>query len=230
VIAVLADMLFLALAQVLVRVFAARLPVSAAYAPAAHVVVGALLMLGVVALRLRTAAPGKGARSYLGLSHQAPWRELLYGVAFAAVLYLVATVALLPLLLLGGKTLEASAEAKRAALSALLPMALPVRLGLAVLAGVYEEIVFRGFLLGRLADAFATRGTAQGASRLAVIVSALLFSLGHAYQGPVGMVQTFVVGVLLGWLRIRRGSLFAPIGSHLAIDVGGMLALATMLR
>jgi uncharacterized protein len=230
--AVLVDVLLLVLAHGVSRAVVARMPVPDAYAPVAHALLVAALMLCVVALRLRTAAlPAGGARAYLGLVHNAPWRELLYGVLFAGVLYLVATAALLPLVLLGGKTLQASADTKRIALGALRTIPLPVRLGLAVLAGVYEEIVFRGFLLGRLVNGLigsAAHIKGRVATRIAVVFSAILFSLGHAYQGPVGMVQTLVVGLLLGWLRLRRGSLFAPIGSHLAIDIVGMVALESI--
>jgi uncharacterized protein len=232
VIRVLVDVLMLGAAHALSRALVARIPVPDAYAPALHVAVVAVLMLAVVALRTRNTVPRGERRAYVGLVHAAPWRELLMGMLFAAVLYLVATAALLPLVLLGGKALEASAETKRAALHELARMALPVRLGLALLAGVYEEIVFRGFLLGRLMGGLATLSgvlTKRAATRVAIVLSAILFAVGHAYQGPVGMVQTLVVGVLLGWLRVRRASLFAPIGSHLTIDLVGMVAL-TVLR
>ncbi|MFU8815303.1 MAG: CPBP family intramembrane glutamic endopeptidase [Pseudomonadales bacterium] len=70
-----------------------------------------------------------------------------------------------------------------------------------------EELLMRGFVLNRLT---AVMGTSW-----AVVLQALLFSLGHAYQGVTGMVSVFVVGVLLAivYLRANR-NLWPAIAAH----------------
>lgn len=217
--ALLVDLVLLGACEAVVRTLAPHLPVPERYQVVLHVFVVGLLMLGVAALRSPTPR-----RVLWGLSHLHPWRELLIGIAFTVVLYLVATAALAPLALLSAKHVEAAAESKKAALQTLAQVPMAPAILVAIFAGVYEEIVFRGFLLSRIQSALLRVGSAV-AGRIAIVASAIVFALGHAYQGPVGMVQSLVVGVLLGFLRLRRGTLFAPIGSHVFIDVLGFALL-----
>lgn len=78
---------------------------------------------------------------------------------------------------------------------------------LALLPAICEELAFRGFILSGL-DNELKRGTA-------IIASALLFGLLHAlvslYQQ---MFNATLLGVLLGWLALRTGSLFPCIVFH----------------
>lgn len=93
-------------------------------------------------------------------------------------------------------------------------------------AGVYEEIFFRWLLLGGLVW-FLTSGfgvSVQGASSVALIVSALLFSLFH-HLGPLGdefslmvVVARTAAGLFLGSLYLRRG-LGIAIWAHALYDV-----------
>ena len=97
-------------------------------------------------------------------------------------------------------------------------------LPIAVFAGAYEEILFRGFVLGRLRVAL---GRLQPRRRdvIAVLSSAALFSAGHGYQGGLGLAQTFAAGVVLALLTVWRGSLWSAIIAHVAIDTFGLVAL-----
>ena len=76
---------------------------------------------------------------------------------------------------------------------------------IAILAPLAEEIVFRGAIAGRLAQVTKSRWTA-------VIVSALLFALVHG--NPVQMPHAFVIGVFLGWLFLRTGSIIPGVVFH----------------
>jgi membrane protease YdiL (CAAX protease family) len=110
---------------------------------------------------------------------------------------------------------------------------LPARviLALAVFAAMWEEIVFRGFLLGRLRAAMPkrdSRGAALCRDALAVLLTALVFATGHGYQGVLGLVQTAVAGVALGALTIWRKSLWPAIGAHLLIDAFGLVMLKAL--
>jgi membrane protease YdiL (CAAX protease family) len=93
-------------------------------------------------------------------------------------------------------------------------------------AGVYEEIFFRWLLLGGLVW-FLTSGfgvSPQSAGSVALIVSALLFSLFH-HLGPLGdqfsvmvVLARTAAGLFLGSLYLRRG-LGIAIWAHALYDV-----------
>lgn len=110
---------------------------------------------------------------------------------------------------------------------------LPVELifPLAAFAGFWEEIVFRGFLLGRLRAAMPKRETRDARlarDALAVVLTAVLFGGGHGYQGLLGLGQTTVAGLVLGTLVVWRQSIWPAIGAHLAIDALGLLLLQAL--
>ncbi len=82
---------------------------------------------------------------------------------------------------------------------------------LSVTAGICEEVVYRGFLIAVLAAAMNTWA--------AVLVAAFIFGLGHAYQGPKGILKTGLVGLVLGGLFALTGSLWAPMLVHAVMDL-----------
>lgn len=74
-----------------------------------------------------------------------------------------------------------------------------------------EELLLRGFVLHRL--------TSLLGSRWGVVLQALLFALGHAYQGPSGVLTLFVVGLVFGFGYLRAGrNLWPVITAHGLID------------
>ncbi len=81
-----------------------------------------------------------------------------------------------------------------------------------VLAAFGEEMVWRGWALPRAAQFF---GSGARAWVIALVVVNLGFGLAHLYQGPSGMIQATVAGVLLGVLYLATGrNLVAPIIAH----------------
>lgn len=85
-------------------------------------------------------------------------------------------------------------------------------MGVAVTAGICEEIMFRGYLQQQLMQ--WTRSTAMG-----VVLSALLFALGHLYQGAFLATQVGLLGLMLGILAAWRKSLRPGMIAHGAQDV-----------
>lgn len=83
-----------------------------------------------------------------------------------------------------------------------------------IVAPFSEEILMRGvFLRG-----FAARyGTLRG-----ILLSAVFFALAHV--SPARMPHTFLMGVTLGWLYVRTGSLWVNIGAHLLNNLVGGIA------
>lgn len=92
--------------------------------------------------------------------------------------------------------------------------------GLSLTAGFCEELVYRGYAIWLLA-AYAGPWVALGGS-------AVLFALGHVYQGPRTLPAILFVGLVTGGLYLLTGSLWAPIVVHATIDVtsGQMLHAA----
>jgi CAAX protease family protein len=83
-------------------------------------------------------------------------------------------------------------------------------------AGLYEEFTFRGFLMQGLAMLFGGSRTAWG---VACLVQGALFGLAHAYQNPLGIAITGILGILMGLLVLVSGrNLWAVIIGHGVFD------------
>ncbi len=187
-------------------------------------------------------ATGMLAFTALVIRHDADWRRSLGLSAFrlgavtgwsvvgffAAYIFNIAASAVY-LSLSGG--LEALAQRRIAQFGSLADLPVVVIAPLVLFVALWEEIVFRGFLLGRLRAALPEHGRAGGRLRrdvVAVLLTALCFGLGHAYQGPLGIVQTTVAGIALGTLAVWRQSIWPAIGAHLLIDGFGLFMLKAL--
>ncbi len=99
----------------------------------------------------------------------------------------------------------------------------------AIIAPVGEEILFRGFATTAWArDLGARRALIQGALFFAVVhvITISGASLGEAFGLAVlGFAARVPVSLALGWLFLRRGSIWASIGLHSAFN-GILLVLA----
>jgi membrane protease YdiL (CAAX protease family) len=83
---------------------------------------------------------------------------------------------------------------------------------LAVTAGVCEEFLYRGFVMGALNRA--------GVYPWAVVgISSVLFGLAHSYQGRSGVVGTTMMGLVFGIARLAFSSLLPVMVWHSAVDV-----------
>jgi membrane protease YdiL (CAAX protease family) len=90
-------------------------------------------------------------------------------------------------------------------------MALWQTILLSAFVGVHEEVLFRGFLLGRMRAFFRSNVAA-------VFVSSLIFGLPHVYQGTMGVLQTASIGVVLALITLRARSLWPAILAHAMFD------------
>jgi membrane protease YdiL (CAAX protease family) len=179
--------------------------------------VQAAAFLGVV----RLFVVGPGALRWPDLGLRGRGRDiaagLSFGALFAAPVILVTAVVGLLAVAIAGATPP----------SPLPPTGSPTGLAVHLLAGaviapVYEEILFRGVALGawlRSVDPWT-----------AIIRSSLLFVLAHllllggdsaaeaAAMAFVAAVVRLPVAVALGWLYVRTGTLWASIGLHMAFN------------
>ena len=75
-------------------------------------------------------------------------------------------------------------------------------------AGLYEEFMFRGFLMQGLAMCF---GASRGGWIAACVIQGALFGGAHAYQNPLGMAITGTLGVLMGVIVLVSGRNLWPV-------------------
>ena len=95
--------------------------------------------------------------------------------------------------------------------------------GLSTSAGICEELLFRGFLLAYLSNYMSMP--------IAVLLSSLLFGLGHLYQGWQGVLRTAVMGLIFAGIYLWSGSLFIVIALHFAVDAySGQLHYGAYLK
>lgn len=97
-----------------------------------------------------------------------------------------------------------------------LPMLLLALAGVYVVSSFGEEVLYRGFLLNRLA-AIGPHGKASWP--LAALTSAVIFGLAHFDWGIVGVVQTAFMGLALAiaYLVTKR-NLWALVLAHAGMD------------
>lgn len=177
--------------------------------------VQALLVLGGVYLLLAVRE-----RSFASIGLRAPQRRDL-GRALLVVLAGFGVNALLTLAIVAVSpgTLDehiAGLESIAVGLSGDTP--LPLMLLLLLLVGFYEEVVARGLLLTRARELV-------GGYWAPVSISAVLFALGHFYQGPYGVVQTALFGFVLAAFTLKWRSLWPAIFAHSAINTFSILQL-----
>jgi uncharacterized protein len=182
-------------------------------------VASGLLILATVALLLRHRGQTPAA---IGLGRAPVRRVLLTAGGGVLLCYLFAFAGSLLMVALTGLDLETLARQKQQLLQAVgsIPLGLVVPMSLFV--GLYEEVFVRGLLLSRLA--VLSRGTL-----LPVVVSSAIFGAAHFAQGPVGMVQTAAIGLALGIVALRAGTLWPAILAHATID-SVSLTLAVLAR
>lgn len=87
----------------------------------------------------------------------------------------------------------------------------------AIMAGIWEEIFYRGFLLWFLAPALGPWGAA--------LASSAIFGAGHAYQGWRGVLRTAFVGLIFSTGFLATNSLWWLMMLHAVIDLyAGLLS------
>ncbi len=186
-----------------------------------------MTMAGPVALALACIAAwaclraaGESSQA-LGLARPAHLgRTLLAGLGYTVVGYLAAIAAtLLATRILGWSPVQSA----RLATIAGNPLVLAGWLAIAWTTAAFgEEVLYRGFLLGRLR---ALLGTSRAAACIAVALQAVAFGFSHAYQGATGMLVSGTLGLVFGLLYLRAKSLWPLVIAHGLIDTVGLVAV-----
>ena len=78
-------------------------------------------------------------------------------------------------------------------------------------AGFVEEALYRGYAISRLEPVVGDPWLAAG-------IACVAFSLGHVYQGRIGLMRAGTVGMVLAAPYVMTGSLLPSMIAHAAID------------
>lgn len=99
---------------------------------------------------------------------------------------------------------------------------LPAYVLLCLCAAIFEEIIYRGFMV----TYFANNATPESFSWVALLAPAALFSLAHFYQGWLSVLKIFLFTLFLNYLFLQTKSLFPTMVIHFLVDLfSGMTAL-----
>ncbi|QRK09365.1 CPBP family intramembrane metalloprotease [Archangium violaceum] len=151
----------------------------------------------------------------LGLVREGLGRELLLSIPVALGAYAVTIAAAIPLAALGallkitGKEVLARKEVATSLVET--GLGVPAFAAAMVLVASFEELTFRGFLVPRMR-------VLLGHWHAAVLVAAVLFGMGHFYQGTLAVAQTAVLGAYFGFVFIHRARLPSVMLAHAAFN------------
>jgi membrane protease YdiL (CAAX protease family) len=171
--------------------------------------------LALVSLILFFVWRNRESAKEIGWTFKNGWKDIVLGIALFFPLFYGAAVLESVLYAIGftaPPTPMPSFLAAKGASEILLAIVLVVVVALA------EETIFRGYLILR----FKTVTTNEVA---AVLLSAIVFSLGHGYEGTAGVVTVGAIGVALALVYLWRKSLIAPITMHFLQDFVGIVLL-----
>ena len=218
-------LVFLAgVATALLAAFLVGLPLSA-IADAIPAGVGdllaAVIQAGAFLLVIRLTVTGAGALDWADMGLRVPAgeavRRALGGAVFAGPAILITSVIGLVAVSLVGVTPPSPLPPTGTSTGLLLHL-----LAGAVIAPVYEEVMFRGVALTAWRQTVGAR-SAIVRSSLLFVVAHVLFVGGGSFREAVsvafvGGVVRVPIAFLLGWLYVRTGSLWGPIGLHAAFN------------
>jgi len=170
---------------------------------------GALAAIGVVLARGGTLAD-------LGFRRPERWSMVPFQVAGILVAFLVAQ-SLVPLLISSFLAVPEPDFSRYDSVSGNFGTAIAMALLLPLTASIPEEIIYRGFLIGRLSEFF---GRDIGGAFRSVFVHALVFGSVHFVWGIGGIIVTFIMGLVWGTAYLLCGrNLWVVILAHSSAHV-----------
>ena len=182
------------------------------------VLAGAFAAVGVVLRRGGTLAD-------LGFKRPARWAAVPFQVAGILVAF-IAMQSLAPLLVSSFISIPEPDLSRYDSIAGNLGAAIAMALILPLTASIPEEIIYRGFLIGRLSEIF---GRNTGGASLAVLIQALVFGAIHFQWGIGGMILTLMMGIVWGIAYLLCGRnllivILAHSGGHILFVIQLYLA------
>jgi membrane protease YdiL (CAAX protease family) len=89
---------------------------------------------------------------------------------------------------------------------------------LVIIVAISEETLFRGYLILRFTQITKNRTAA-------LIISSVIFALGHGYEGSSGVITVGAIGFALGLIYVWRQSLISPIVIHFLQNFIGIVIM-----
>ena len=173
---------------------------------ATAVVGGSIVAVGVVFAR-------GGSLLDLGFRRPEYWARVPFQVIGILAAF-IAVQTLAPLLISSFITVPEPDMSRYASIAGNLGNAITMAIVLPLAAAIPEEIIYRGFLMGRLSEIFGNN--LWGAS-MTVLVQGLIFSSVHFQWGLGGMMLTFIMGIVWGAAYLMSGrNLWIVILAHSA--------------
>jgi len=176
----------------------------------AETIVWQLLLFGLVWFGLRLKKTS--LREIIGGQWSKP-EDVLLDFAIAFGFWIVSAAILVALKFafgLASLDTKRSAEQVKQTIGSITPHTaaeLAVFVVLALCAGFFEEIIFRGYLQKQIGA--ITRNVYAG-----LVIAAIIFGAGHGYQGKAQMALLAVYGAMFGTLVLLRGSLRPGMMAH----------------
>ena len=176
--------------------------------------------VGLVALVLLFLARAGQSVAAIGWTPRTLGREIVLGVVLS------------PVLLIGAQALETllrsvGLSTPRTPTPGLVPARtvgdLLLALLLVAVVAVAEETIFRGYLILRSRRVLRSRVWA-------VVLSTVVFALGHGYEGSAGVVTVGATGLVFALIYLWRQSLVAPVVMHFLLDLCAIVLLPVLLR
>lgn len=172
---------------------------------------GVLAVLAGAAAAVWLTLAGGGRLADMGLRR--PRRLALVPVqAIAILIAFVVAQNLAPLLVVPFFELESPDMSRYDYVRGNLPAAISLAVALPLTAAIPEEILYRGFLLGRLSRLLAG---VPGNAGIAVLLQALVFGAVHFQWGPGGVFLATIMGTVWGFAFLLCGrNLWVVIVAH----------------
>ena len=99
---------------------------------------------------------------------------------------------------------------------------LPAYILLCICAGIFEEIIYRGFMV----TYFLPNQVGTNFPIIAIVAPSILFSLAHYYQGWTSVLKIFIFASLLSGIFIVSKSIYPTMILHFLIDLtSGLLIM-----
>jgi uncharacterized protein len=172
--------------------------------------------IGVLALAVRF---GRGNQTEYFALHRPQTRDVTLGVGC-----LVALIALCDALLyLSGRALVTPFQLQSYTTAAAEGWLLPMFAAAVLVAPAGEEILFRGFL-------FRGWARSERSAWPAIVVISLLWAMLHVQYDWTGMLQIFVIGLFLGWMRLRSGSTVLTFVLHALFNIEGTMETVVQMH
>lgn len=163
-----------------------------------------------------------GGVEQIGLRPPAAWTTTIFAAAAAGLLITGLTIGLLEPIV-EHLTRSEHDWSLLARVRESWPALLQILLAVWLLVAPLEEVLFRGFLMTELR---AVLGSSFLGLTFNLLLSSVVFSLAHSYQGRSGVWSTGIVGLILGGLFVLADfNLWLPLLCHGFIDTFSLLLM-----